>query len=165
MQDKLIIQSALSVGLLIVYSVAKFLTRRYTEKFATSRKFKKGRAADTAKIINSTFTVVCLILLGFIWNITFEGIAIYFASFFTVAGIALFASWSILSNITASAVLFFSFPHRIGTRIRIVDGDNTIEGTIVDMTLFSLQLEVEKKKTVFYPNNLALQKPIMEIMD
>ncbi|MDW3210554.1 MAG: mechanosensitive ion channel family protein [Reichenbachiella sp.] len=165
MQDKLIIQSSLSVGLLIVYSIAKFLTRRYTEKFATSRKFKKGRAADTAKIINSTFTVTCLILLGFIWNITFEGIAIYFASFFTVAGIALFASWSILSNITASAVLFFSFPHRIGTKIRIVDGDNTIEGTIIDMTLFSLQLEVEKKKTVFYPNNLALQKPIMEIKD
>ncbi|WP_422358973.1 mechanosensitive ion channel domain-containing protein [Reichenbachiella sp.] len=165
MQDKLIIQSALSVGLLIIYSVAKFLTRRYTEKFATSRKFKKGRAADTAKIINSTFTLVCLILLGFIWNITFEGIAIYFASFFTVAGIALFASWSILSNITASAVLFFSFPHRIGTKIRIVDGDNTIEGIIMDMTLFSLQLEVEKKKTVFYPNNLALQKPIMEIKD
>ncbi|MEP3390444.1 MAG: mechanosensitive ion channel family protein [Reichenbachiella sp.] len=165
MQDKLIIQSSLSVGLLIVYSIAKFLTRRYTEKFATSRKFKKGRAADTAKIINSTFTVTCLILLGFIWNITFEGIAIYFASFFTVAGIALFASWSILSNITASAVLFFSFPHRIGTKIRIIDGDNTIEGVIIDMTLFSFQLEVEKKKTVFYPNNLALQKPIMEIKD
>ncbi|WP_420581664.1 mechanosensitive ion channel domain-containing protein [Reichenbachiella sp.] len=165
MQDKLIIQSILSVGLLLVYTVAKLLTKRYTEKFATRRKFKKGRATDTAKIINSSFTIVCLILLGFIWNITFEGIAIYFASFFTVAGIALFASWSILSNITASAVLFFSFPHRIGTRIRIVDGDNTIEGIIVDMTLFSLQLEVEKKKTVFYPNNLALQKPIMEIMD
>lgn len=165
MQEKLIIQSALSVGLLIVYTIAKFLTRRYTEKFATSRKFKKGRAADTAKIINSTFLVASLILLGFIWNITFEGLAIYFASFFTVAGIALFASWSILSNITASAVLFFSFPHRIGSRIRIVDGDNTIEGTISDMTLFSLHIEVEKKKIVFYPNNLALQRPIMEIMD
>ncbi|SMD31884.1 Mechanosensitive ion channel [Reichenbachiella faecimaris] len=165
MQEKLIIQSVLSVGLLIVYSIAKFLTRRYTEKFATSRKFKKGRAADTAKIINSTFLIVSLIILGFIWNITFEGLAIYFASFFTVAGIALFASWSILSNITASAVLFFSFPHRIGSKIRIIDGDNTVEGSIVDMTLFSLHIEVEKKKIVFYPNNLAVQKPIMEIMD
>ncbi|MEO9966997.1 MAG: mechanosensitive ion channel family protein [Reichenbachiella sp.] len=165
MQEKLIIQSVLSVGILIVYVIAKFLTRRYTEKFATSRKFKKGRAADTAKIINSTFLVVSVIILGFIWNITFEGIAIYFASFFTVAGIALFASWSILSNITASAVLFFNFPHRIGSKIRIIDGDNSVEGVIVDISLFSLQIEVEKKKVVFYPNNLALQKPIMEIID
>lgn len=165
MHEKLIIQSILSVGILIIYTIAKFLTRRYTEKFATSRKFKKGRAADTAKIINSTFLVACVIILGLIWEITFEGIAIYFASFFTVAGIALFASWSILSNITASAVLFFSFPHRIGSKIRIIDGDNSVEGTIMDMTLFSLKIEVEKKKIVFYPNNLALQKPIMELTD
>lgn len=165
MQEKVIIQSALSIGIMMVYALAKFLTRRYTEKFATGKKFKKGRATDTAKIFNSTFLVACLIILGLVWDISFAGLAIYFASFFTVAGIGLFASWSILSNITASAVLFFSFPHRIGSRIRIIDGDNTVEGTIVDMTLFSLQLEVEKKKIVFYPNNLALQKPIMELFD
>ena len=164
MQEKLILQSALSVGLLIVFSIAKYITRRYSEKFAISRKFKKGCAAAAAKIINSSFLVVSIIILGFIWEISFEGITIYFTSFFTVAGIALFASWSLLSNITASAVLFFSSPHRIGSKIRIVDGDNTIEGIITNMTLFSLPIEVEKK-IVFYPNNLALQRPIMEIMD
>ncbi|MEO9802090.1 MAG: mechanosensitive ion channel family protein [Reichenbachiella sp.] len=165
MQEKLIIQISLTVGIVVVYTIAKYLTRRNTLKFASRKDFKKGRATDAAKLINTVFFIVSIIMLAFIWEISFQGIAIYFASFFTVAGIALFASWSILSNITASAVLFFSFPHRIGSRIRILDGDNSVEGTIVDMSLFSLKLEVEKKKIVFYPNNLALQKPIMEIMD
>lgn len=34
---------------------------------------------------------------------------------------------------------------------------------IIDMTIFSIQIEDENKHIISYPNNLAMQKPIMKI--
>jgi small-conductance mechanosensitive channel len=85
------------------------------------------------------------------------------SSLFAIVGVGLFASWSILSNLTCSVILMFSFPYKIGDRIRIVDGDNSIEGRVIDMTMFSIQLENDANDIVSYPNNLALQKPVIKI--
>lgn len=100
-------------------------------------------------------------IIGLVWDISFKGLSVYFISFFTVAGIGLFAAWSILSNITAAVILFFYFPYKIGSKIRILDGDNTVEGMIYDLTLFTLLIKNEEGKIVTYPNNLVLQKAIV----
>ena len=42
-------------------------------------------------------------------------------------GVAMFAQWSILSNITSGIILFFSFPFKIGDLILIHDKDFPIE--------------------------------------
>ena len=102
-------------------------------------------------------------ILGLTWDISFEGLSVYFLSFFTVAGVALFASWSLLSNITSAILLFFYFPYRIGDRIRIVDGDNSIEGIVFDLNMFSIIIKNDDGQKVTYPNNLALQKAIIMI--
>ena len=95
-------------------------------------------------------------------EVSFQGLSLYFASIFTVIGVALFATWSVLSNLTASVILFFFFPYRIGRKVKIIDGDNSIEGQIVDITLFHIKVETEDDRIVAYPNNLAIQKPIMQ---
>lgn len=124
------------------------------------RDIELSRILYTTKYINFVITLVALMLVGITWDISFKGLSVYFLSFFTVAGVALFAAWSILSNITASILLFFYFPFRIGSKIRIIDGDNSIEGLVLDMTLFSIYIRTDDGMTVSYPNNLAIQKPI-----
>ncbi len=72
----------------------------------------------------------------------------------------MFATWSILSNITAGIILFFSFPFKIGDRIRIMDGDLPDEADILDIKAFHIYLRKDNGELVTYPNNLLLQKGV-----
>jgi small-conductance mechanosensitive channel len=84
------------------------------------------------------------------------------SSAFAVIGVALFASWSILSNITAGVILFFSFPFKIGDHIRIFDKE--LEGVnefwIEDIKAYHVHLRTPSGELVTYPNNLFLQKAV-----
>ena len=96
-----------------------------------------------------------------VWNVSFKGLSIYFASIFTVIGVAFFAQWSILSNVTASIILFFNYSYKIGNKIKVIDGENSVTGTVMDIDLFQLRIKVESGEIVSYPNNLIIQKPSM----
>jgi len=43
-----------------------------------------------------------------------------------------------------------------------LEGDNSVNGEIVDMTLFHVQIEDENGNNIFYPNNLIFQKPVLK---
>ncbi|MGK7905816.1 MAG: mechanosensitive ion channel domain-containing protein [Synechococcus sp.] len=157
------IQILLTVLLIVIFLIGRRMANRLISKRASNYSFSQARTNIIKNISSILWTLFLLLGLGIIWEITFQGLTIYFASFFTVVGIAFFASWSILSSITAATILFFSFPIRIGYRIRIQDGDNSIEGEIVNISLFNIQIQKDNAELVFYPNNLALQKAIVHL--
>jgi small-conductance mechanosensitive channel len=68
-----------------------------------------------------------------------------------------------LSNITASVLLFFNFPFKIGSRIKIMDKDDSVIGVVKDITFFAIQIEDENGDLVSYPNNVAIQKAIVQL--
>ena len=86
---------------------------------------------------------------------------IFFSSVFAILGVALFAQWSILSNITASILVFFFFPYRVGHRVKILDGENSIEGILDEITLFHVILIDELGNRLTYPNSMAFQKAVI----
>ena len=150
---------ATAIGILIFF-IFRSVTDRIIQKQAKKHDLDKARSVYARKFFDVTYLLLLLLGLGFVWDIGFKGI---FASFFAVAGVALFASWSMLSNITASVLLFFNFPFKIGSRIKIVDGENSISGLVKDITFFAIQIEDEKGDLVSYPNNVAIQKPIIQL--
>ena len=75
----------------------------------------------------------------------------------------MFAQWSTLSNITSGVILFFSFPYKIGDRIRIQDKDFPNEAIIEDIKAFHINLRTDEGELVTYPNNLMLQKGVVVI--
>jgi len=79
----------------------------------------------------------------------------------TLLGVALFASWSLLSNVTAYFVLMLHPAFRRGTFIRIIDADNYVEGYVADLNLFSARLITENREVALYPNNLILGRPCL----
>ncbi|MBN2815789.1 MAG: mechanosensitive ion channel [Campylobacterales bacterium] len=114
--------------------------------------------------INKTFSLLIIIIsflfLAFIWSVNLSGLLIFASSIFAVIGVALFAQWSILSNVTSSIIIFFTFPSRVGDKVQVVDGENSVSGEIVEISLFQIEIKDEDGNTVFYPNNLFMQKPI-----
>jgi small-conductance mechanosensitive channel len=89
-----------------------------------------------------------------------EGFWLALGSTFAVVGVALFANWSILSNVTASFILYFSFPYKIGDRVRIHDKDLPVTAVIEDIKGFYTILRTAEGELIIYPNNLLMQKGV-----
>jgi small-conductance mechanosensitive channel len=56
--------------------------------------------------------------------------------------------------------MFFSFPYKVGDKIRIHDNDFPVEAVIEDIRAFQLYLRTDNGDLVTYPNNLILQKAV-----
>lgn len=151
------ISLAAIVVVFIIREISRFIIRKHAEKY----ELDNSQRVYANKFFNFTLAIILLIVLGIIWDISVKGLSVYFASVFAVVGVALFAQWSIISNVTASIILFFNSPFKIGSRIRIMDKDDSVEGKVHDITFFNIHIETDEGTIISYPNNLALQRPIV----
>ena len=85
---------------------------------------------------------------------------VYISSFLTILGIAFFAQWSILSNITAGLILYINYPVKIGDSITVLEKDNNVSGEIKDIGAFFITLKTKEGELITMPNAMILQKNI-----
>ena len=157
------LQISITAALVLLFFITRAVTNKIIVKHALGKDIGKARIFQIKKYFNFIWIVLFATLIVITWDVSFQWLSVYFASFFAVAGIALFASWSMLSNITASVILYFNYPFRIGSNVKILDGENSVTGMVTDITLFSIKIKTPDGNLVNYPNNLAIQKPIIQI--
>jgi small-conductance mechanosensitive channel len=116
------------------------------------------RTLHVISIVNILVNLACIILLTITWGVKPQNMLVAVSSIFAVIGVALFAQWSLLSNVTASIILFFSTPFRIGDDIRILDKDTPIDATIENISAFHTYLRTAEGESIVIPNSLFLQK-------
>jgi len=119
------------------------------------------RKKITMRIINLFSLIFMVIGLAAIWNIDRSQLMVFITSLITVLGIAFFAQWSILSNITSSLILFFNHPVKIGQRIRVLDKEYEIEGKLIDISFYFLYIKTDAGELVTIPTSVALQKTLI----
>jgi small-conductance mechanosensitive channel len=115
----------------------------------------RGMRAVVHRLLLAGATVTGLLVLG----VDLSLLPVYLGSFAAVVGVALFAHWSLLSNLTAGVILFMSRDFAIGSLIRIMAGDSNIEGRIIEFRVFSMVLRRDDGFRVVVPNTLILQHP------
>ena len=151
-------------AVLLAITFASFKGSDYfIEKIGKRKEIIPKRIYYVSKLLHFILIFFSLMGMAIIWNMQFGGIMVFASSIFAVIGVALFAQWSILSNLTSSIIIFFTFPARVGDKIKVIDGDNSITGEIIEISLFQIEILDEEGNTVLYPNNLFIQKPIMKI--
>lgn len=155
------IKEEISTGvLLLVVFLARTFVSKIIRKYAKTSEIFERRTNLVIKYINVLITILFFITLILIWGVQAKDIFITISSIATVIGVAMFAQWSILSNITSGIILFFSFPFKIGDIILIHDKDYFVEGEIEDIGAFHVTLRSNKGEIIIYPNNLFFQKGI-----
>lgn len=152
-----IIVSALLILFLVTW---KFALKKSTHRIAKIAEFNIGRTQLMFKYINVIIFIIALFSLLYTWGVDLKDLNLFFSSVFAVIGIALFAIWSVLSNITSGVIMFFSFPFKIGDKIKIHDKEFPIVGIIEDIKAFQMHIRNDDGELITYPNNLILQKPI-----
>ncbi|MFA0813039.1 mechanosensitive ion channel domain-containing protein [Microbulbifer epialgicus] len=147
--------------ILTSYFICLKLSSSAIDRFGSSREVKPYRLKYISKTINIALLAFHLALLFTALGFEYTQISIFLSSVFAVIGVALFAQWSILSNITASLIIFFGFPYRVGDKIRVIDKDDDISGVIEEITLFHVLIK-RGKELITYPNTLILQKGVIK---
>lgn len=118
------------------------------------------RIKQIRRVINIMLNISFIIAVFIIWGVDSKNIVVALSSVFAVLGVALFAQWSILSNITAGLIMFFGAPFRVGDQIRIIDKDVPIEASIEKIETFYMHIRTPENELIVIPNNLFLQKMV-----
>ena len=140
--------------------IVQFLLKKAAHRVGKRSEINFTRTKLMFKYINILILFIAFFLLAIAWGMGLTELSLIFSSVFAVLGVALFAIWSILSNITSGVILFFSFPYKIGDKIKIHDKDLPIEAIIEDIKAFHLHLRTLEGELITYPNNLILQKAV-----
>ncbi|UZH55688.1 mechanosensitive ion channel [Salinimicrobium tongyeongense] len=149
-----------TAAILLVLWILQFIMKKAAHRVGHRSEIHITRTRLMFKYINILVTIIAIFLLSLTWGYNAQEIALIFSSLFAIIGVAMFAIWSILSNITAGIILFFSFPYKIGSRIKIHDKDMPVEAVIEDIKAFHLHLRTLEGELITYPNNLILQKAV-----
>jgi small-conductance mechanosensitive channel len=159
-------KEVIATGILIlVVFTFRILSTKVVRRYAKSSEILEHRLNLVIKYNSIFFTILFVVGLFIIWGVQTKDLFLTVSSVLTVIGVALFAQWSILSNITSGIILLFSFPFKIGDVIRIHDKDFPIEGEIEDIRAFHTLLKTAGGELITYPNNLLLQKGISIVTD
>lgn len=155
-QSELIYTAILLAVLLIFRYILQVIIKRIGRKSGIN----EARTNLIVRYATVALFLIASLIESFILGAEPRELALVFSSVFAVIGIALFAIWSILSNITSGVIMFFAFPYKVGDKIQIHDKDFPVIAIIEDITAFQVILRMDDGDLVTYPNNLILQKAV-----
>ena len=149
-----------SVIVLVVYIILFFVVIKFINNTLKNTPLQRDRRKIIIKVLHLFITITGVVLLAGIWGFKQKEIAAFASTVLTVLGIAFFAHWSLLSNITSSIILFFNHPLKLGDIIKVLDKDYPFEGEITELTYFFIHLKTVEGEIITIPNSMILQKSI-----
>ncbi|WP_026775562.1 mechanosensitive ion channel domain-containing protein [Polaribacter sp. Hel_I_88] len=149
-----------SLIIIIIVIFLKVMITNSLRKIRIKFGFQKTRVIIINRVITFILYASAIVIIAFIWGVDEKQLLVYISSFLTILGIAFFAQWSILSNITAGLILYINYPVKIGDSITVLEKDNNVTGEIKDIGAFFITLKTKENELITMPNAMILQKNI-----
>ena len=150
-----------TLALVVIYVLAYLLTKTAINNALKHTGLQRGRRKVVIKALQLFSTLTVMVLAAGIWGLDQDQIAVFATTIITALGIAFFAHWSLLSNITASVILFFYHPLKLGDYIRVIDKDAPFEGEVVELTYFFVHLKTRSGERITVPNAFLVQRSVV----
>jgi small-conductance mechanosensitive channel len=154
------IQIIETVIIIAGYIITHYITKIFVNNSLKQTHLQRGRRKMIIKAVHLLSFLTVTILLSAVWGLKQNEIAVFVGTILTALGIAFFAQWSLLSNVTSSLLLFFNHPVKIGDTIKVLDKDYAFEGEVTDLTYFFVHLKTKDGGIITIPNSLLLQKSV-----
>lgn len=158
MNESILPQLIYSICFLIVNYCGLLLAKRSAKKTHEKNGIRASRFFAISKILRLASFGVALAGLILIWGLSFKNVWITVSSALAVVAIAFFAIWSLVGNILAGIILFFTSPFRIEDEIEIMPDE--IKGEVLAINTFFTVLRDEELNYINIPNSLFFQKYI-----
>ena len=154
------IQIIETVVVVLIYIIHGILINRSVDKIVVNNISLKTRGKIIKKVINLIAFLILIIVIFSIYGVDQSELLVFIGSVLTVLGIALFAQWSILSNITSGVIIFFNHSAKLDDTITIMDKDYEVEGRISDIGLFFVIIKTKEDEKITIPNSVFINKMI-----
>lgn len=154
------IQIIETIVVILGYFTAYYTTKIFINNSLKQTHLQRGRRKMIIKAVHLVSFLAASIFLSAIWGLKQNEIAVFVGTLLTALGIAFFAQWSLLSNITSSLLLFFNHSVKIVDTLKVLDKEYPFEGEVTDLTYFFVHLESANGEIITIPNSLLLQKSV-----
>jgi small-conductance mechanosensitive channel len=149
-----------TILLVVALFIAILITKNVIKKFSRLRAIDANRLKVVLNLSYLAIYLIGAVVIAFIWGVELKQFTVFISSVLAVIGVGFFAQWSLLSNLTASVILFFNHPVRLGDRIKILDKDFNWVGVVTDITGFYVFMTTDDGEKISLPNSLVMQKGI-----
>jgi len=154
------IQIIETILVILGYFITHYTTKVFINNSLKQTHLQRGRRKMIIKAVHLVSFLAASIFLSAIWGLKQNEIAVFVGTLLTALGIAFFAQWSLLSNVTSSLLLFFNHPVKIGDTLKVLDKEYPFEGEVTDLTYFFVHLKSANGEIITIPNSLLLQKSV-----
>lgn len=144
----------------VLFFVLRMISGKLIDRTVSKHLLQHARGKIIKKVVQIVLATIALIFILTVWGVDQSELFLFMASVLTVIGIALFAQWSHLSNITSGIIIFFNHSVTLEDTIVILDKEFEIEGRISDIGFFFVKIITPEGEEVTMPNNILLQKMI-----
>jgi small-conductance mechanosensitive channel len=158
--EQIKIQIIETMSVVVGYFTTHYITTNFVNNSLKQTHLQRGRRKMIIKAVQLLSFLAATVLLSAIWGLEQNEIAVFVGTILTALGIAFFAQWSLLANVTSSLLLFFNHPIKIGDRIKVLDKDYPFEGEVTDLTYFFVHIKSNEGEITTIPNSLLLQKSV-----
>jgi small-conductance mechanosensitive channel len=155
------IQIIESIIILACYIIMYFIFKTVINDYLKKTRLERSRRKMAIRAIQLFSTITAITLLTGVWGFQQNEIALFASTILTALGIAFFAQWSLLSNITSSILIFFNHPVKIGAHIKILHKDYYYEGEVTEMNYFFVHIKTDNNAIITIPNSHFFEKSFL----
>src|SRR5215831_3039571 len=147
---------AIVIGAFAIGFLLKRPLQESLRQLATRLRLPYGAVLTITRLVISALWIVVAMLVLEIWGVSVGGLWTLLVSAATIIGVGFLATWTMVSNITASFFIAFWRPFRLGDNIEILP--ENLRGRVIDSNLMFVVVREDGGAVIQIPNNLFFQK-------
>jgi small-conductance mechanosensitive channel len=147
---------AVVIGAFAIGYLLKRPLQESLRQLATRLRLPYGAVLTTTRLVISALWIVVAMLVLEIWGVSVGGLWTLLVSAATIIGVGFLATWTMVSNITASFFIAFWRPFRLGDKIEVLP--ENLMGRVIDSNLMFVVVREDSGAVIQIPNNLFFQK-------
>lgn len=140
------------------YIILYFIFKTVINNFLKRTRLERSRRKMAIRAVQLFTTMTAVILLTGVWGFKQNEIALFASTILTALGIAFFAQWSLLSNITSCILIFFNHPIKLGDYVKVLHKDYHYEGEVTEINYFFVHLKTNNNEIITIPNSHFFEK-------
>jgi small-conductance mechanosensitive channel len=149
-----------TIGVVIGAFVLSYLLKRplrdSLRELAPRLRLPYETVLTTTRFLIGALWVLAAMLVLEIWGVSVGGLWTVLVSAATIVGVGFLATWTMISNITASFFIAFWRPFRLGDTVEMLP--ENLSGRVIDINLMFIVVRENGGAVIQIPNNLFFQK-------
>jgi small-conductance mechanosensitive channel len=148
--------TALVIGALVLSYLLKRPLQDSLRRLASRLGLPYETVLTITRLLIAVLWVVVATLVLEIWGVSVGGLWALLVSAATIVGVGFLATWTMVSNITASFFIALWRPFHLGDNIEIIP--ENLNGRVIDSNLMFVVVRESSGAVIQIPNNLFFQK-------